>query len=121
MSAWIRKEGIGLIALVLIGAVAFYAYYDRHIRYFQETNDAKIEADQVTISSKLSGYVRSVGVSDNQPVTKGALLAEIDPKSRKHRPRKKTQHRRGGGGQQRNRRNGNRQSRGRGRNDGNRG
>ena len=49
------------------------------------------------------------------------LLAEIDPKSRKHRPRKKTQHRRGGGGQQRNRRNGNRQSRGRGRNDGNRG
>ena len=79
MPDWMRRAGIGVALLALIGAVLFYVYYDRHIRYFQETNDARIEADQVTISSKLSGYVRSVPVSDNQPVAKGALLVEIDP------------------------------------------
>lgn len=79
MPDWMRRATIGLIALSLICGIAFYVYYDRHIRYFQETNDARIEADQVTISSKLAGYVRSVPVADNQPVTRGALLVEIDP------------------------------------------
>ncbi|MCB2072703.1 MAG: HlyD family secretion protein [Novosphingobium sp.] len=78
MPAWIRKFGIGLLVLALIAAVAIYAYYDRHIRYFQETNDARIEADQVAISSKLAGYVRTVAVEDNQPVEQGALLVEIE-------------------------------------------
>ena len=47
------------------------------------------------------------------------LLAEIDPKSRKHRPRKKQQHRRGGS--QRKPGNGNRQPRGKSRGGRNRG
>jgi len=78
MPAWVRRAGTGLLVLAAIAAIAFYAYYDRHIRYFQETNDARIEADQVAISSKLAGYVRSVPVTDNQPVAKGTLLVEID-------------------------------------------
>ena len=68
MPAWVRRAGSGLLVLAAIAAIAFYVYYDRHIRYFQDTNDARIEADQVAISSKLAGYVRSVPVTDNQPV-----------------------------------------------------
>ena len=75
----LKRAGIAAAVIVAVGAVAFYVYYDRHGRYFQETNDATIQADQVAISSKLSGYVRTVAVSDNQPVAKGALLVEIDP------------------------------------------
>jgi len=78
MPAWLRKAGIGLAALLLVGGIAFYVYYDRYARYFEETNDAVIEADQVAISSKLAGYVRKVAVDDNQQVAKGALLVAID-------------------------------------------
>jgi len=79
MSAKLRRAGPILLFTLVVGAIAFYIYYDRHLRYFQETNDARIEADQVAISSKLSGYVQSVLVEDNQAVTEGAHLITIDP------------------------------------------
>ena len=74
------KRAIAAIGvLMLIGAALFYVYYDRELRYYQDTNDARIESDQVTISSKLAGYVRAVAVDDNQKVAAGALLIEVDP------------------------------------------
>lgn len=79
MSAGWKKAGIFAAALAVILGVGFYIYRDRHARYFQETNDAVIEADQVAISSKLAGYVGKVAVADDQQVAKGALLVEIDP------------------------------------------
>jgi len=75
----IRKAGIGVVALVVVAAIAYYFYHARYGRFFQETNDATIQADQVAISSKLSGYVRTVPVTDNQDVAQGAMLVEIDP------------------------------------------
>ncbi|MDG2005103.1 MAG: HlyD family secretion protein [Novosphingobium sp.] len=79
MTTRLRRMGIVLLVALLAGAIAFYFYYDRHLQYFQETNDARIEADQVTIGSKLAGYVQAVLVDDNQSVAKGARLVEIDP------------------------------------------
>lgn len=79
MSSQLRRTGIALLVVLFAGAVAFYIYYDRHLRYFQDTNDARIEADQVAIASKLAGYVETVLVEDHQPVEKGARLVEIDP------------------------------------------
>jgi membrane fusion protein (multidrug efflux system) len=75
----LKKVGVAGLVLVAIAAIAFYVYYDRYLRYFESTNDATIQADQVPISSKLAGYVKSVPVSDNQMVAQGGLLAEIDP------------------------------------------
>jgi membrane fusion protein (multidrug efflux system) len=80
MSDKLRRTGIVLLIALLAGAIAFYIYYDRHLRYFQDTNDARIEADQVTIGSKLAGYVSAVHVDDNEAVQKGARLVEIDPR-----------------------------------------
>ncbi|MFN3468885.1 MAG: HlyD family secretion protein [Novosphingobium sp.] len=79
-----RSKTIGRIALGVIGAGALYgawALYDYQTtgRYLQETDDAYVKADAVTISSKLPGYVRTVAARDNQAVAKGALLVEIDP------------------------------------------
>jgi membrane fusion protein (multidrug efflux system) len=74
-----KKAGMvaGAIAIVMIAA--YTVYYFWRGQYLHETNDAVIQADQVTISAKLSGYVHDVAVDDNQQVDQGALLAEIDP------------------------------------------
>lgn len=79
-----RKKTIGRIALVALGAGALYgawALYDYQTvgRYMQDTDDAYVKADGVTISSKLAGYVRSVAVRDNATVQDGTLLVQIDP------------------------------------------
>ncbi|SMC33100.1 HlyD family secretion protein [Novosphingobium sp. B1] len=79
-----RKKLIGKIALgglaagALYGAYALYEYQTVG-RYLQDTEDAYVKADGVTISSKLGGYVRRVAVSENQAVEQGMLLVQIDP------------------------------------------
>lgn len=79
-----RRRTIGRIALgVLVVGAAYGAYayagYRSHGRYQQETEDAYVRADGVTVASKLAGYVREVAVRDNQPVTPGTLLIQVDP------------------------------------------
>lgn len=79
-----RRKTIGRIAVGALAAGALYgawALYDYETvgRYMQETEDAYVKADGVTISSKLGGYVRRVSVNDNQAVEQGALLVQIDP------------------------------------------
>lgn len=79
-----RKKTVGRIALGVLalgaayGAYALY-HYETVGQYMQETNDAYVKADGVTVSSKLAGYVRTVAVADNQSVNDGALLVQIDP------------------------------------------
>jgi membrane fusion protein (multidrug efflux system) len=79
MATKVRVLGIGALVVAACAAIGFYIYHDRYGRYFEDTNDATIQADQVAISSKLSGYVSAVPVDDNQHVGAGSLLAEIDP------------------------------------------
>ncbi|QCI92771.1 HlyD family secretion protein [Novosphingobium sp. EMRT-2] len=76
-----RVRRIGLIALIVGAAYGIYAYtnYRLYGRFIQETDDAYVKADGVTVSSKLSGYVRAVNFKDNQSVAAGTLLVQIDP------------------------------------------
>ncbi len=78
-SAAMRVAGLGLLVLAVTGGIAYYFHYRGTLRFFQETNDATIQADQVAIAAKLSGYVRTVDVADNQLVLQGAPLIGIDP------------------------------------------
>ena len=72
---------VAIVAAVIGGAIGVYAYvgYLNHGQYVQSTDDAYVKADSITVSSKLSGYVRAVKVADNQPVKAGDLLVEVDP------------------------------------------
>jgi membrane fusion protein (multidrug efflux system) len=47
-------------------------------RFLVLTDDAYLQADNVIISPKVSGYVAQVLVADNQPVRAGQVLARID-------------------------------------------
>ncbi len=67
-----------LVAVVTLGLVAYGAA--RWMSAGKEsTDDAQVDADAVTISTRVGGAVLHVFAVDHQQVKKGALLAEIDP------------------------------------------
>jgi membrane fusion protein (multidrug efflux system) len=73
-----------ILALIVLAVIGFgTAWFIRHQtvgKYMQSTNDAYIQADAVTVSPKVSGYVDRVLVRDNQAVRAGQPLLHIDPR-----------------------------------------
>jgi len=68
--------GVGVVALLAAG---WYGYdWFTTGRFMVSTDDAYVEGDIATISSKLSGYVASVDVVANQTVKKGDPLVTLD-------------------------------------------
>ncbi|MBS0477233.1 MAG: HlyD family secretion protein [Proteobacteria bacterium] len=83
--AWLKPVLLGTLgAAVLFGGYEYY-HYRTTGRYMQSTNDAYVSADEVTIASKLAGYVKAVPIVENAPVNAGTLLAEIDPTDYRNR------------------------------------
>jgi membrane fusion protein, multidrug efflux system len=73
------RLGIGaLILAALTAGVIFGHRYWTVGRFLESTDDAYVKADSSTIAPKVSGYVASVMVDDNQPVKAGQILALID-------------------------------------------
>jgi membrane fusion protein, multidrug efflux system len=65
------------VALVLTALVAFaWWYYAGR----ESTDDAQIDGHITQVSASVGGRIVAVHVSDNQPVTAGTVLAEIDPR-----------------------------------------
>jgi membrane fusion protein, multidrug efflux system len=76
----LRRHPFGLaigIFLFVAAAAGGYLYLD-HSRHFQTTDDAFIAARQFAIAPKVSGYITTVPVSDNQHVGPGDVIARID-------------------------------------------
>lgn len=74
----VRHAFIAGGAIVVLGAAGWLLHYQIRGKYFEDTNDAFIQADAVTISPKISGYVEEVLVGDNQDVKAGQALVRID-------------------------------------------
>jgi membrane fusion protein, multidrug efflux system len=75
----IRRAALAIVAaLGVAGAVHFGHQYWTVGRYLESTDDAYVKADSTIIAPKVSGYIASVLVSDNQPVKAGQVLARID-------------------------------------------
>ncbi|MGC4012374.1 MAG: HlyD family secretion protein [Pseudomonas sp.] len=66
--------GGGILAAVALGYGLYWADIGR---YLEETDDAYVRADWITISPKVSGYVAEVLVEDNQHVAAGTPLVRI--------------------------------------------
>ncbi|WP_157982077.1 HlyD family secretion protein [Oceanicella sp. SM1341] len=67
-----------VLAAVIAGG-AWYGYdYWTVGRFLEETDDAYVQADYTILSPKISGYVASVPVIDNQEVRKGDALVNMD-------------------------------------------
>ena len=68
---------IGAVTLLGIG-IYYGTWYWTTGRFEETTDDAYVKADSTIIAPKVSGYLRKVAVSDNQPVRAGQTLAQID-------------------------------------------
>jgi membrane fusion protein (multidrug efflux system) len=69
---------VGASVLALAGAAHFGREYWTVGRFQVSTDDAYVKADSTTIAPKVSGYIASVLVGDNEPVKTGEVLARID-------------------------------------------
>lgn len=69
-----------LLGVALVGGGLWYLRYRDHGRFFQETNDAQVQADMVTVAPRVAGYVAQVLVAENQDVARDQPLVRIDPR-----------------------------------------
>ncbi len=72
---WLRWALFLLLPVGLIVAAYFYFEGGDYV----STDDAYIQADQVGLSTDVSGMVKSVDVKDNQHVAAGQVLFRLDP------------------------------------------
>ena len=79
-AAWYRRP-VPLLALLIVSAmiITLGALWWLQARQWESTDDAFIDAHMVRIAPQVAGRVARVLVDDNQEVTAGQLMVEIDP------------------------------------------
>ena len=73
--------GAIVVILLLIWGVRYFLYARTH----QTTDDAKVDADAVAVTSKLSERVANILVDSDQQVRKGQLLVQLDDQDERSR------------------------------------
>ncbi|SMG20781.1 HlyD family efflux transporter periplasmic adaptor subunit [Cedecea sp. NFIX57] len=73
-----RNFAIFLIILLLIGAGCM-AWYMLYARYYETTDDAYVNGNQVTLTPQIGGTVTQVSVDEGDYVEKGQPLVQLDP------------------------------------------
>jgi membrane fusion protein (multidrug efflux system) len=68
--------GLLLLCALLVGAFLWWQYSST----YEQTDDAQIDGHINSVSTRVSGTVLAVMVSENQEVKKGQLLVELDPR-----------------------------------------
>jgi membrane fusion protein (multidrug efflux system) len=75
----VRRAALGLALALGIAAAGDLGYgYLTTGRYLESTDDAYVKADSTIIAPRVSGYIATVLVSDNEKVKAGQMLARID-------------------------------------------
>ena len=75
-----RSRRLAIILPVLLVVIVSGILLWRYLNSYESTDDAQVDAHLYPVSARISGYVVAVNVEDNQWVSKGTLLVEIDPK-----------------------------------------
>src|SRR5215469_3561395 len=74
-----RLRRLLLMIVLPLVLVVLGLWYWVHSDRYQDTDNAYVVADQVSVAPQVPGRVVSVSVSQNQAVTAGELLLRIDP------------------------------------------
>jgi membrane fusion protein, multidrug efflux system len=74
-----KKKAFWVVGIIVILGLIGAFFYTEHRKTHVSTDDAFIDGNIHTIAAKINGTVKTITVTDNQPVKKGDLLVEIDP------------------------------------------
>src|SRR6267378_527212 len=66
-----------VIAVIVLLVVGLFIY--RYVTSYESTDDAQVDGHINSISTRISGHVVKLNVTDNQYVEAGTVLVEIDP------------------------------------------
>lgn len=78
------KRVLSVLALLLLGFAGYEGWHwFTHGRFHEETDDAYLQADLIQMQARATGYVAQVLVGPNAPVTRGQVIARIDPEDYK--------------------------------------
>ena len=69
----------GLLAIVVLLLAALALWYFAFGRWFEETDDAYVQGNQVQITPLVPGTVVSIAADDGMRVERGQLLVQLDP------------------------------------------
>src|SRR5581483_7053734 len=73
-----RRIAMGALALATAAALAMLAR--NYLDSYESTDDAQIDGHIDPLSSRIEGTVIAVHAEDDDPVKKGELLVELDPR-----------------------------------------
>src|SRR5215471_445552 len=79
-AARVRLIRVAITASAVLVAVVLGVAYWRYQRVNPTTDDAFVQAYVVGIAAQVSGPIVRVNIVDNQTVSQGDLLFEIDPR-----------------------------------------
>ena len=74
-----KKSRRGIIIVVLLVLVIAAGLFYWRSTYSEDTDDAQVNGHLIQISSRINGQVTKINVDENQYVTKGTVIAELDP------------------------------------------
>jgi len=70
-------RGLFVIVVLLLAALALW--YFMFGRWFEETDDAYVQGNQVQITPLVAGTVVAINADDGMRVERGQLLVQLDP------------------------------------------
>jgi membrane fusion protein (multidrug efflux system) len=75
-----RRRGLTAIGvIVLLGALAYGAYWMIYLAHYETTNDAYVSGDIIAVTALENGTVMAIHADSTQTVKRGQLLVELDP------------------------------------------
>jgi membrane fusion protein (multidrug efflux system) len=75
-----RKRALLIVATVVVVAlVAWLLWYLLVARWHQDTDDAYVQGNVVSVTAQTAGTVVSIGADDGMKVTTGQVLVQLDP------------------------------------------
>src|SRR5215469_14942630 len=75
-----RRRGFLFLGVVLVlGALAYGAYWNFDARFYESTDDAYVGGDIVAVTSRENATVLALYADNTQTVKRGQILIQMDP------------------------------------------
>jgi membrane fusion protein (multidrug efflux system) len=74
-----KKALVGVAAAVVVGGLAYGAYWALVLNHFESTDNAYVQGNVVQLTPQVGGTVVAINADDTDHVKSGQLLVKLDP------------------------------------------